>query len=109
MPKRKELFSEFRRWAPDLKKQGILTRFQEVRIISPYTSQVCSEHLARGHGIKKTRKKGAPYDRFECTDKSCRYSGNRHANSARIQALLLKYQIDAELLNYLLPFPLSTV
>ncbi|MBD3226867.1 MAG: hypothetical protein GF329_01665 [Candidatus Lokiarchaeota archaeon] len=70
---------------------------------------MCSEHLARGHEIKKSRKKGIPYERFECTDKSCGYSGKRHSNSARVQALLLKYQMGSELLNYLLPFPLSTV
>ena len=102
LPKQKILYEEFIEWASDLKEQRILPNYEETRVISPYTSQACSECLAKGRGLRKTRDKNIAYDEFKCTAPNCEYVGNRHANSARISALLLKENNEST------PFPLST-
>jgi hypothetical protein len=102
MPLRKGLYEGFIEWAADLQAQGYLPKYQETRVVSPYTSQVCSEHLARGQGMKRSRAKNTPYHDFVCTDPSCAYHGSRHSNSARVGALLLQKQVESP------PLPLST-
>jgi hypothetical protein len=102
LPKEKRLYETFLEWAKDLKAQGLLPKYQETRIVSPYTSQVCSECYIQGRGLRKTRANTIAYDAFKCTDPECGYTGNRHANSARMGALLLKQQIET------VPLPLST-
>jgi len=102
LPKEKRLYDSFKEWASDLKEQGLLPDYEGTRIVTPYTSQVCSECYTRGRGLRKTRVNTIAYDAFKCTDPVCGYEGNRHSNSARISALLLKEQIKA------VPFPLST-
>ncbi len=92
----------FTEWAADLQAQGALPHYQETQVVSPYTSQVCSEHLARGRGMKQTRAKNIPYHDFVCTDPRCGYHGGRHSNSARVGALLLQAQVESP------PLPLST-
>ena len=102
LPKEKRLYDTFLEWAKDLKEQGLLPDYEGTRIVTPYTSQVCSECYTRGRGLRKTRAKTIGYDEFKCTVPACGYVGNRHSNSARISALLLKEQIES------VPFPLST-
>ncbi|MFX1518892.1 MAG: hypothetical protein ACFFCD_03075 [Promethearchaeota archaeon] len=102
LPKEKRLYETFLEWTKDLKAQGLLSKYQETRIVSPYTSQVCSECYTQGRGLRKTRANTTGYDEFKCTDSECGYAGNRHANSARMGALLLKQQIETT------PLPLST-
>jgi len=102
LPKEKGLYDIFLEWAKDLKEQGFLPNYKGTRIVSPYISQCCSECFAQGRGLRKTRAKTIAYDEFKCTDPDCDYVGNRHSNSARISALLLKEQIET------VPFPLST-
>lgn len=102
MPKRKNLYDTFLEWVSDLKEQGLLPKYKGSRIVTPYTSHICSECYTQGRGLRKTRAKNIAYDEFKCIDPECGYMGNRHANSARISALLLKLQIET------VPFPLST-
>jgi hypothetical protein len=102
LPKGKDLYKIFREWASDLKVQGVLPSYKETRVISPFNSQSCSECFTQGRGLRRTRSKNVAYDEFKCSDPACNYVGNRHANSARISALLLKQQIETD------PFPLST-
>lgn len=102
MPLQKGLYECFTEWAADLHTQGALPHYQETQVVSPYTSQVCSEHLARGQGMKRTRAKTTPYHDFVCTDPRCGYHGGRHSNSARVGALLLQQQVESP------PLPLST-
>ncbi|MFX1295513.1 MAG: hypothetical protein ACFFD2_11780 [Promethearchaeota archaeon] len=102
MPLQKGLFECFTEWAADLHAQGALPQYRETQVVFPYTSQVCSEHLAQGRGMKQTRAKNIPYHAFICTDPSCGYHGGRHSNSARVGALLLQQQGESP------PLPLST-
>ena len=102
LPKEKDLYELYLEWISDLKEQGLLLNYKETRVITPYTSQACSECYAQGRGLRKTRAKNIAYNEFKCTDPDCYYVGNRHSNSARMSALLLKHQIEAT------PFPLST-
>jgi len=102
MPKEKVLYDTFLEWVSDLKEQGLLPKYKGSRIVTPYTSHICSECYTHGRGLRTTRAKNIGYDAFKCTDYNCGYVGNRHANSARMGALLLKEQIET------VPFPLST-
>ncbi len=102
MVKEKVLYDTFLEWVSDLKEQGLLPKYKGSRIVTPYTSHICSECYTQGRGLRKTRAKNIAYDEFKCTDPVCGYVGNRHANSARMGALLLKLQIET------VPFPLST-
>jgi hypothetical protein len=102
MPKEKVLYDTFLEWVSDLKEQGLLPKYKGSRIVTPYTSHICSECYTHGRGLRTTRAKNIGYDAFKCTDYNCGYVGNRHANSARMGALLLKEQIET------IPFPLST-
>jgi hypothetical protein len=102
MPKDKGLYDTLLDWARDLKEQRFLPNYKGTIIISPYTSQCCSECYAHGRGMRRTRTNTTTYDEFKCTDSDCGYRGNRHSNSARMSALLLKQQIETA------PFPLST-
>jgi hypothetical protein len=102
MPKEKRIYDTFLEWAKNLKEQGLLPKYKEIRIVSPYNTQVCSECYTQGRGLRKTRAKTTIYDVFKCIDPNCGYVGNRHSNSARMGALLLRKQIETA------PFPLST-
>jgi hypothetical protein len=102
LPKEKNLYDTFLEWPLDLKVQGLLPNYKGTRIVSPYTCQYCSECYIQGRGLRKTRVKTLAYHEYHCAVPGCGYRGNRHSNSSRISALLLKEQIKTA------PFPLST-
>jgi hypothetical protein len=68
LPKDKKLYDTFLEWALDLKEQEILPNYKETRIVTPYTSQYCSECYTQGRGLRKTRAKTLAYDEYNCTD-----------------------------------------
>lgn len=96
MPKRQALFEEFKEWAKDLKKAGILPNYKSTRAVMPYTGQICDECLSTTGKMKRTGKKDTPYKKFTCMD--CGSEGGRHQVSARVSALLLKQQVEADTL-----------
>ncbi|TXT54456.1 MAG: hypothetical protein BAJALOKI1v1_2170010 [Promethearchaeota archaeon] len=94
LPKRKELFSEVRQWAEDLREQGILPHYEALVPVSPFHSQICAHCFQKTGTQKRTRQKNIPYDEFRCTD--CKRGTHadaaltRHSNSARVSALVLQ-------------------
>ncbi|MHA1147366.1 MAG: hypothetical protein ACTSR8_03900 [Promethearchaeota archaeon] len=115
LPKRKGLYDEFKQWAQDLSDQGLLPKYQGTIPVSPFNSQVCAHCFQRTGEQKKTKVKNIPYDEFCC--KSCGRSTqqnpviNRHSNSARVSALLLKNQVHPQtnFINHdFSPSPLTT-
>jgi len=92
MPKRAGLLAEFKAWARDLVAAGLLPRFEDVTLVSPFTGQACDECFARTGELARTRKPGTPYHEFACT--ACGKVGDRHQVSARVAALLLKRAIE---------------
>lgn len=94
MPKRHQLFEEFEGWARDLKQSGILPNYEDTIAVTPYTGQVCDQCLATTGKLKRTRKKDSPSTTFKCVE--CGTEGDRHQVSARVSALLLKQQVEAE-------------
>ncbi|MHA1724892.1 MAG: hypothetical protein ACTSYC_00290 [Promethearchaeota archaeon] len=66
LPKEKALFDEFRRWARDLKEQGLLSRHQDTIHVSPFNSHECAECFQKTGIRRKTRAKGIPYHDFKC-------------------------------------------
>jgi len=103
MPKQKELYDIFESWAMDLKKQGYLSNYIKTEVVSPFTSQVCGECYKRTGEMRRTLKKGLPYDEFEC--EVCGKLSDRHSNAAHVSALLLKHQVHSS--NNFTPSPLS--
>ena len=97
LPKRKNLYDEFRQWANDLKAQGILPHYETTIPVSPYNSQTCAECFQQTGKQERSRVKEIPYDAFSC--KRCGRGSqsdpaiNRHSNSARVSAILLQNHV----------------
>lgn len=98
MPKDKNMYGEFVRWAEDLKRQQILPSYKETKLVSPYTSSICpscyTNDIKNGE-FHRTRDKNTDYDVFRCTAEGCGYeSHNRHACSARVGAIELRHLVE---------------
>jgi len=100
MPKARGLLAVVQAWAADLQAQGWLPQFKGIDLVPLCSSEVCAGCVAQGRGLRKTRASGCPYHEFHCTE--CGLRGDRHANSARVTALLLQGMIENR------PLPLST-
>ena len=98
LPKEKALFDECRRWARDLKEQGLLPRYRDTIPVSPFTSQACAACFQQAGTLSRTRANGIPYHDFKCD--ACGRSTTsephltRHSNSARLSALLLQAHLE---------------
>lgn len=101
LPKRKQLYDDFLQWADDLKHQGILPNYEDTIVVSPYTSQICSECFKTTGRAARTLRKGIPWDEFECT--ICGKHSNRHSNAAHVSALQLQHNI-----HQVTPSPISS-
>jgi hypothetical protein len=100
MPKARGLLALVQAWAADLQAQGWLPQLKAIRLVPLSSSAICATCVAQGRGMRKTRAAGCPYHEFYCTE--CGTRGDRHANSARVAALLLQRMIENR------PLPLST-
>jgi len=100
MPKARGLLVQVQAWAADLQAQGALPDFKAIQLVPLTSSEVCAACVAQWRGLRKMRAVGCPYHEFECA--VCGMRGDRHANAARVAALLLQSRIEKR------PLPLST-
>ena len=89
MPKRLALFTEFTEWAHDLKSLGYLPEYKATEPVSPYTSRICGECFSKHQTPTRSLENTKDYNRKKC--KQCGRTVDRHANAARVGALLLKH------------------
>lgn len=101
LPKRKDLFEEFKQWACDLKNQALLPHYENVLPVSPFTSQICASCFQRTGRQERNSLKDVPYDEFKCKscgrNTQCSPKVNRHSNGARVGAILLQEQVKFNL------------
>ena len=97
MPNRKALYDEFVLWAENLRTLGFLSEYISTEPITPFTSRICAECFQNTGAMKRTLVQNENYHTVECS--VCKWCGNRHHNSARLNALLLQQYIHIHVLD----------
>ena len=97
MPNRKALYDEFVAWAENLRALGFLSEYISTELITPFTSRTCAECFQSTGAMKRTLVQNENYHTVECS--VCEWCGNRHHNSARLNALLLQQYIHIHALD----------